>query len=104
MGAVYECWISGCSYKADRLYGGDVPLCVLHDCPQVHRILERGVEPMHCWAAGGTPIVLPTAAELNYRAPRPARDGAVYPHECPMLAEAKPGGAHPNFDLLAGLE
>jgi hypothetical protein len=104
MGVVYECWVCGCSYKADRLYCGDVPLCVLHDCPQTHAILERGVEPMHGWTSRGTPVVFPTAAALEYRAPRLARDDSVYPHECPRLAKAKPGGAHPKFDLLLGLE
>ena len=101
---VYECWINGCAYKADHLYGGDVPLCVLHDQKVTHDILERGVVPLHCWTAKGTPIVLPTAVTLEFRAPSPARDDAVYPHECPRLARATSGGAHPKFDLLLGLE
>ena len=98
----YQCWIRGCLYKADRLYGGDVPLCVLHDQPKVHRMLERGTEPVHCWS-NNTPIIMPSASPLEYRPPREAPPDARYPHECPLLQEATPGNVFPEFDLLVDL-
>ncbi len=96
---MYQCWVRGCVFKAGSLYGGDLPLCALHDVKQTHDIIEASHDPMHGWSATGTPIVIPCGT-LEYREPVLAKASAIFPHECPMLAKAKPGGACAWFDLM----
>ncbi len=96
-----KCWVRLCPFKAEHWYGGDLPLCALHNVSQTHAIIEDGDEPMFCWMMNtNTPLVVPCGT-LEYRAPVEADDDAIFPHECPMLAQAATSPTvHPAFNLM----
>jgi len=87
---------------AEAFYGGDLPLCGLHDVPKVHQMLESGREPMACWSACHRPIVIPCGT-LVYREPQVATEDQIYPVDDPRLLAVPDGNGgssiYPAFDL-----
>lgn len=81
------------------MFGGDLPLCVLHDVQQTHALIQAGQDPMAAWVHD-RPVVLP-CGPLQYRAPVEVAE-ALDPFEDPLLAEVPDGidsTIFPAYDL-----